>query len=59
MNEPKTFLRKRVYGVQVSEFPQNRVRLIEVIRRLVLSLLRKKDKNLIIKAVTEWNGSVC
>lgn len=42
MNEPKTFLRNKDYGTQFSEFPQNRVRLIEVTRRLVLGPFKEK-----------------
>ena len=44
MTEPKTFLRNMVYEVQFSEFTQSQVRLIELIRRLVWGLFRKKKK---------------
>lgn len=58
VNKSKTFLKKnRDYGTQFSAFPQNRMRMIEITRRLVLGLSKEKKKNLIIKAVTEWNGT--
>lgn len=47
VNEPKTFLRNRDYGTQSSEFPRNRVRLMEVTSRLVLGPVKEEKKNLI------------
>lgn len=45
MSESKTFLRSRDYDTQFSEFPQYRVRLIEVTRRLVLGPFKKEKVN--------------
>lgn len=45
VNKSKTFLKKnRDYGTQFSAFPQNRMRMIEITRRLVLGLSKEKKK---------------
>lgn len=44
VNKSKTFLRNRDYDTQFSEFPQNRVRLRDVTRRLFLGSLKEKKK---------------